>query len=241
VGYDEGLVILLVIPVVVPIVMPIVLGLMVAGSLLYAWYRGRDRTIKRALRAIARTDVGRAEDGQVQKLVGKVRFLSPPLEAPLTGRPCTYFCVVVEERVLSGRETQWQQVLREERGQDFELDDGSGRALVEIRGAEVAIVSDAKFRTGVSDDPTPRMQAFFEHHRMHRRKGFTLRKLRRFREGVLEDGEQVAASGQVSLEVPERAGDADDGYRSAPARQPVLRSKVSVRLLVTDDPSVTGS
>ncbi|MDB6085161.1 MAG: hypothetical protein JWN43_3042 [Gammaproteobacteria bacterium] len=59
------------------------------------------------------------------------------IRAPLSGLPCTWWRYKIEERSSSGRARSWTTVQSDTSAAPFILDDGSGRCLVDPRGAEV--------------------------------------------------------------------------------------------------------
>ncbi len=59
------------------------------------------------------------------------------LRGPLTGKPCTWWRYEIEERSGAGRSITWLAVDALASETPFELDDGSGKCLVDPRGAKV--------------------------------------------------------------------------------------------------------
>jgi hypothetical protein len=125
-----------------------------------------------------------------------------PLAAPLSGRACWYYKIVVE--TPGGRD--WKRLAYEARGQSFEIDDGSGVALVDPEGAQVEVDYD---RT-VEVSPGARLvQPLAELVRRFKLPDGTVV----VREGVLEVGEVVAVHGRLVREV-----DPDPARRGARVR-----------------------
>lgn len=122
-------------------------------------YLGSDaQATKRALGDASRTPIGDAQPGSSAKLVGVVRYLADPATAPLSGRACAYYQVIVEEYRYHNDSTldDWYEVLRDDGGVDFLVEDDTGRARVENRSLKVAAVQDAKLASGLFRDATPR-------------------------------------------------------------------------------------
>ncbi|HEX3846169.1 MAG TPA: GIDE domain-containing protein, partial [Steroidobacteraceae bacterium] len=59
------------------------------------------------------------------------------IKGPLTGRPCTWWRYEIEERRYTGRSRSWCTVGSDTSSVPFVLDDGTGRCLIDPRGAEV--------------------------------------------------------------------------------------------------------
>ena len=69
-------------------------------SVVWAVRNTRVARVRRAMREVPRTVVSAVRPGSMVKLVGRVRLAGEPLRAPLTGRPCAYFHVLVQRRAL---------------------------------------------------------------------------------------------------------------------------------------------
>jgi hypothetical protein len=108
------------------------------------------------------------------------------LKAPFTGRTCVAYIAIVENEYATGRGSPGSvTIAREIRAVPFQLDDESGRALVDPKGAELEIELDAEGislpeRDVVSDAFLRRLHA-----RIPRDPHL------RFREGVINVGERV--------------------------------------------------
>lgn len=114
------------------------LAALAAGVMLAAFY-GTFRFWQRA-RLIEDTPTARirsAAQGYVE-LDGVGRLLEgPPIVAPLTRRPCTWWRYRIERKVRSGRHSRWQTVEGGVSEALFLLEDDTGRCLVDPDGAEV--------------------------------------------------------------------------------------------------------
>ena len=107
------------------------LGLM-AGVSLIAWVSALHR--RRAITDTPTSRIASAAQGYVE-LAGQGRGLDyPPLLAPLTHAPCLWYRYRVEEHTAKDK---WQTVDSGESNAAFILDDGSGRCVVDVEGAEI--------------------------------------------------------------------------------------------------------
>lgn len=198
-----------------------------------AWWFSKEQQIKRALRKLRPTPLGEVRDGLV-KVRGTVATLEA-LQAPLSGRACAYYEVIVEQRVSSGKSSSWRTIIREVEERDFLLEDGTGRARVEMVAVEAAVTKDGHWSSGTLNDATPELEEFLQRHG-HASQGWVFNKTLRYREGVLEPGEEVAVLGWAEREIDPEPGTAGAGYRDAPTRV-VLRANGASALRVSDDPS----
>jgi hypothetical protein len=195
-------------------------------------YNSIDAKTKRQLRKLVRTPIKDVRDASVARVVGRLKFLDVPLTAPLSGRKCAYYSVVVEEYRGGGRSGRWVEIIREEKAQDFLLSDGTGHALVHMTGATVAITRDASFTSGTFHDATEVLEAFLNKHGM-KSKGWVLNKGLRYTEGVLEIGEDIAVGGFSKREPDPDPSAVGDVYRESPMRL-VFSASVESALLVSD-------
>jgi hypothetical protein len=198
----------------------------------------RDRRIKRALRNVKPTAIGEARDGKAVKIVGELVYAGRSIEAPLSGRACAYYSVVVQEYRSHGtRGGHWHEIIREEKGIDFYLRDASGMALIRVAsdGRDFpALVQDRKARTSPIISNDPNLERFLNA-RGRSVEGTFFRKNLRAYEGVLEAGERVAVGGLARwMPDPDAAG---GSYRETPKRL-VLQASESLPLFLSDDPSV---
>lgn len=184
--------------------------------------------LKRELRAAPTVKIGELAQGQTARVVGRAHRLDSDLVAPLTGRTCVYYVVRVDREV---GDDGWQQVIYEEQGVPFVVEDDTGRAIVEVYGAQMALDFDSRDRTGTWNAPDETQAALLAKYGEPER-GLVFRARHRYREAVIEIGETVAVLGSSKRERDPTG--LPGGYRDA---QPTL-----VRLqaaIISDDPATT--
>ncbi len=150
-------------------------------------------------------------DGTVQKLVGNVVLQpnGPALRSPLTGRPCAYYDVKVEERRQShnknGTSYHWVVIATERRSVDFFIqDDGGGSVFVPGGSVKAYTVDDGGARTGGGfmglggQAASPGLAALLQRQGKSATSFFGCNKTLRASEGCFEAGEAVACLGTVN-------------------------------------------
>lgn len=171
------------------------------------------------------------------RIGGRVSYAGPPITAPLSGRPCAFYELLIEE--AGRRDNIWRTVLRETEGTDFVVQDRSGKALVRAQGSRIAVVKDHHRFSGVFNRPSPEMQALFDRHGIDTNYLAFDRKLR-FREGVLEAGEEAGVVGWGQCEPDDDARPTTNAYRNF-ATQLVMVSTPGQPVTVSDHQAVDSS
>jgi hypothetical protein len=208
----------------------ILLELGIAAGSIAARYFSDERRAERALRAAPRTAIGEARAHEIEKLTGRVSSLAEPLQAPLSGRRCVHYVVIVLEKRSSDGIARWVTVLRDASGVDFLLEDGTGRARVVNDAITLLNEAVAIYGWATSNKVTPEVRAYLAAHGIERKEAF-LNDSMRCLEAVLEEGTTATVMGAVSFEV-------DPGsmrYREMP-RRVVVTAPQGKSILASDDP-----
>lgn len=205
--------------------------------MLVGWYFGQGQRLKRQLRAAKPWLLRELPEDTHGKVVGRARVLRETLAGPLTGRPCVYYIATVEQQRSTGRSTYWKTIITESRGVPFVLEDGTGRAIVDPSGAQMALDFDGNSKSGTFNDADPNQEAFLQRHGQSS-EGWVFNKSLRYREAMIEVGETISVLGSGVREPDPEASPAGE-YRGAPATRLRLTSSARFPLIVSDDPSTT--
>jgi len=95
------------------------------------------------------------------------------------------------------------------------------------------LTEDHETHSGTFDDATPAEEAFLNKH-ARESKNWIFNKRIRYREGVLEAGEEVAVMGYGSKE-PDPEGTAGAGYRDMPSMRLRISGSANFPPLISDD------
>lgn len=205
---------------------------------LFRHYYSKEARTRRALNAQERVPISEVPEGGIVKIAGRITYLGTPLEAPLSGRRCACWEVVVQERVQRGKNRQWREIIREQATQEFLVEDDTARAKVEAECfPQMALEQDGHFSSGTFNDPTPELVQFLAENGYETAGLFGFNRTYRFREGVLEEGEAVAVLGKARWEA-DPDGMTRGGYRDSP-RRVVLTDPDEGRMLLSDSVSTT--
>lgn len=202
-----------------------------------SWYFGASQRMKRQLRAAKKWQLNELPEDTHGRVIGQARALGEQLAGPLTGRPCVYYIAMVEEQRSTGRSTYWRTVASETRGVPFMIEDGTGRAIIDPTGAQVALNFDGNSKSGTFNNADPVQEAFLARHGQ-KSQGWVFNKTLRYREAMIEIGETIAVLGSGTRE-PDPQAAPEAAYRGAPPTRLRLTSSPRFPLIISDDPSTT--
>ncbi|BDX39517.1 hypothetical protein CYCD_28720 [Tenuifilaceae bacterium CYCD] len=169
---------------------------LVAVIVFFRCYLSRKAVVRRKLKNAIDKHISGFMNGDIAKIVGMVDIVGKPLYAPLSGRKCAYYYVLVEQRVSNGKSTYWKTIIEEERAGEFLLKDGRYCAHINTQKVKSYLVQDRIYTSGFMEDATEVLEKYLCAHG-HKSENFIgLNKSLRYKEGVLEQGEVVAAMGR---------------------------------------------
>jgi hypothetical protein len=209
----------------------VVLGLLALGALglaraVYTEFFSRDARTARTLADRPRTSIRDGADGLV-RVTGRVRRHGELLRAPISGRPCIAYQLLVEND-----KDGWGKLLELRDARPFVIADETGEALVDTTAGpfHLALNSDERGGTGLLDRIGEAQRQALMSVGAFESPGRTGGK-RRYREGILREGETVAVGGRGVREV---SAEATSVNPREPPRWLVLRGTADDPLLISD-------
>ena len=159
------------------------------------------------------TPVGNLDDEGMAKVVGKVVEVDPPLQSPLSKCQCVYYRLRIERERASDEgpanytrrraanddddDGDWETVVEATNAVSFAVEDDTGMATVEAKHIDV----DLKSRRRVDSGYLKALSAGQEKALTERfpDKQFSFTKKMRYSEIVIEEGDELAVTGEVDL------------------------------------------
>lgn len=193
-----------------PVFYIFVIGFIVV--IILASFFNKKALIKRKLKKAELKRLSNFLNGDVAKVVGTVGFTGEALIAPLSNRKCAYYHVLVEQKVSSGKSSHWKKLIEEEVAGKFVISDGSGYACVGKGQHKSYIVQDRNFSSGFMNDASEQLEWYLNQNGYESENMLGFNKTLRYREGILEEGEEIAILGKgvwksaQSLHLPESYG-----------------------------------
>jgi len=175
----------------------ILLGVILFGCIV-GWYFSRQQVVKRKLRKMPHKPVGEYQEGECGRIMGQVRVSGHSFNAPLSGRKCAYYYVLVQELHISRRSWRWDTIIEEEKGGDVLIQDGNHYALILTKTIRSWIDQDVKYRSGTFKNATPNLKSYLEKHQQSSEGCLGLNRDLRYKEGAVEENEILTVSGKVT-------------------------------------------
>lgn len=197
--------------------------LLAAGLAIFASvYFARDARARRELERAPILAIAAVRPGTTARITGTVEYFDGELVAPLTGRTCAYYLVLIQEYRSNGKSGSWVEILREEQHLDFLVRDATGVAQIRMDSPHALVVHDHKTRSGTFDDATEIEAAFLRRFDKTSTNFLGLNRGLRYNEAVLEFGEKITVLGAT------RAGEGEVRF--------VIEAPPEGKLLLSDEP-----
>jgi len=202
----------------------VIVILIAAGVVVYVSYFTNKAVVKRKLKNAKLKTANEFKSGQSAKIIGRVECTGNVLVAPLSGRECAYYYVLVEKKTSSGKNSYWSTLIEDEAETEFLLKDGDTYVHIEDKKMKSHIVQDRHYTSGFMEDAARELEAYLNKHGHDSENYLGFNKTIRYREAILEVGEAVAVFGQGTwqpshvLDLPEQYGNVlvinakEDGY-----------------------------
>jgi hypothetical protein len=169
----------------------------IACVIIFGAFFSRAAIVKRKLKGTPEKKIAFCLSGEVVKVKGEIKYVGTPLTAPLSGRQCAYYYILVEEHRSSGKSSSWHTLIEEEVGADVVIKDGNQYALIETGMVKSHLIQDKQYSSGFLDDATEQLEKYLKSHGNESTGLFGLNKSLRYKEGILEEGELIAVAGKV--------------------------------------------
>lgn len=152
--------------------------------------------VRKKLRKGKRKRIADFEDGNSGKIMGEVVYHGRTLTAPLSGRKCVYYHIVVKEQRGAGNNSRMEEIINEEKAGDVIVKEGDAYAFVDQQLVYTYIVKDVHLESGFLKDADSAMEAYLRKHRHKSEGDMGFNKYMTYHEGVLEAGEKVVVAGK---------------------------------------------
>lgn len=171
----------------------IALGIVVSLAIFNA-YNSKSARLKRNLKKTTRKAIQHVQDGETVQISGTIELVGEPLIAPLSGRECGHYQVIVEREIPHGRKSRYvETIFQEEIAGKYLIKDEHHYAYLNQQQLFSNIQRDRNYSSGFPDNLNDRLLEF--HEKMAVKDWHSHRCIMDYYEGVLEQGEKVIVSG----------------------------------------------
>lgn len=216
-----------------PYIFPVILIiLLVAGIVSVFVFDNLKTRILRELRKSPSKPINTVKENEYVRLHGRVAVIDKPLIAPLSGRECVFYHIIVERK----GDKHWIEEINETKYQDFYLRSGDEFARISAhdrRATLMYLVFDHERRSGWLDAAPEHFETYLKGHGMSSKSWFfNLNKNMRYKEAILAPAEDVVVKGVAKWE---RLEAPIFGYNYS--RLLELSGNFKRKLLITDLPA----
>ena len=215
-------------------VIAIIAGVLITGSIIWsANYFSKKSVVRRKLKKATARRISNFVEGETARITGKVELTGGPLTAPLSGRKCAYYHVLIEQQVSTGKGAHWQKYIEEEVAGKFGIRDGKYCAVVDCSNVKSYIIQDRKYASGFMHDAQENLERYLSRHGKESTNMIGWNRTLRYREGVIEAGETIAVLGKGEWKRVEQDQWSDDYGKVL-----MIRNPQGTPVYLTDDPTV---
>lgn len=168
--------------------------LVMIGVVLYSYLNSRKYKVRKGLDKAPLTDVTEVKDGDYVKVRGVVWAGGEKIRSPLSDRLCVYHHVLVE-RLEGGKNKSWRTIIEDEVMADVILKSDEHYVVLKADSPLAHLVPDRKYESGFLNDATKKLERYLERHDHSSTNWIGMNHSIRYKEGILEDGEDVVFAG----------------------------------------------
>lgn len=214
------------------LIIPILMFSLVMTIGVIAYYYSNKKVILREFKKSRKKQINRIQENEYAKIIGHAKHVKEPLIAPLSGRQCVYYHIVVEVK----GDKSWRKIIDEQEHQEFFIESDSEMAIVKMTELQktmrrIYLIKDYKKKSGFRNDAPEKLEAYLKQHNKKSISFLGLNKNMRYSEGVIELNEPIAVKGLAkwkTLKVPV------EGYSYSKIL--TLTGTKNKKLLVSDAP-----
>lgn len=170
-------------------------GIVVALACMGAFYTYFRRY--RRIRKTETTPIGEVRTGCFE-IKGRILPLEGTLPSPVSGTPCVFYDVAI----VAGRRSRWfskgQSMIQDKSHRPFGIEDETGAAIIDLKGAEYALDLDRKRRVAKAKPTDPAVNGVLDHYNLSDKIEDTSKEGVILYETFLEEGDELYVLGYVN-------------------------------------------
>lgn len=177
----------------------IFVGLIIVGGIAFMFiifYFSAKKMILRELKKSKAIPITRIQEGEYAKAIGVAKLVKDPLIAPISGRNCVFYQIIVEKK---GAKNSWSTVINQTVIHDFFIETRGEMAIVKTdqpkKFRKIFLEKDHKANSGFWNDANHRLEKYLKSHGSSSKGILGFSKTLRYYEGIIEPGERIAVKG----------------------------------------------
>ena len=174
--------------------------LCLGGAAVLAYFMMNQISLLRLIEDTPTTMISNISGG-LTEIKGSIVSTDIPLISPLSKKKCVYLHLLIEQRISRGKSSYWKTMVDKKLIREFNLDDGTGQARIELAQAEVEFEVDNHRSCGFLSDAPPDFKEVLSQHGLST-EGLIFNNTFRCAETILEEGDKLYVLGE-----PDMSGD----------------------------------
>ncbi len=199
------------------------------------YYFSKKQMVLRILSKIPHRSITSFKTNELTKVTGKALHVKEPLIAPYSKRKCIFYFIKIQKRVSTGKSSHWKTIVKEEKFQEFFIDNNGEYVIVKPTQNPTNFISylvtEKKASSGTFNDPTPKFKALLKQYNIDSSNFLGFNKPLRYYEGVIEIGEKITVAGIAKWK---QLSEPIEGYSYS--KIATLISTDKQKLIITDHP-----
>ncbi|ULC59517.1 hypothetical protein MBM09_00725 [Flaviramulus sp. BrNp1-15] len=214
------------------ILIPIAMFLAVAVIGFISYYYSNKSVLLRAFKTSRKKSINSIQQNEYAKVIGKAKYVNQPLIAPLSGRQCVYYHIIIEVK----GDKHWRKIIDDVKTQDFFIETNSEMTIVKSSNLNKSsmrfhLVKDHKEKSGFRNDAPEKLEQYLISHNKKSTGILGINKSMRYSEGVIELDETIAVKGVANWKA---LNEPIEGYSYSKIL--TLTGNKKEKLLITDEP-----
>ena len=121
------------------------------------------------------------------------------ITSPFSGQDCVCATIVIEESSRMSKYRQWHVIKNLNWGNDFYLEDDTGKVLVDIRDADLDIPISFEFYSGFGQSPPPHIVTFLQANGMNHQGFLGINRSLRYTELIIRPNDELYVLGRAGI------------------------------------------
>lgn len=204
-----------------PISIAVVLCIGGAIAVIAGGVFSQKRRVRNNLKKESAISIEDFEHGTINKIIGKAFKHKKTIIAPLSGRECLFYQIVIQQR----KDDKWVNIVKDEAHVDFLVQDGKRAAYIIAKNIKGYLVKDLELKSGFFNPASAKMIKYLKSKGKSHTHFLGIAKKMRYYEGIIHIGETVAVKGKGEWELQPNPEE----------QRLIMRGEPGIELYLSDD------